>query len=269
VKRRFSVAALAAIAGCVSLAAPHLLADEAVRTALSSSRAAAGQAAPALPPGMEQYYVGLLYSGPAWTPGETEATRKIQEGHMANIQRMADSGALVAAGPIEGEDRLRGIFIFRVKTADDARALAARDPAIEARRLTLELHPWWGPAGIGERYAAERKADPAMKVTMRTYQLGLLVAVEKAAAATPDAQRSHLQHIAEMQAAGKLAAVGPIADDGPLRGLFVFKTDAAEARTLASADPHIAAGRLRLELFTWWCAEHVLPDVLPPVPIPR
>jgi uncharacterized protein len=254
VMRRSRVAALAAIAGCLSIAVPHL---------------AAAQAAPAPPPGMEQYFLGLLYQGPAWTRGDTEASRKIQEGHMANIQRMADTGALVAAGPTEGDASLRGIFIFRVKSADDARALAARDPAIEAGRLVLELHPWWGPAGIGDRYAAEHKADAAAKVTMRTYQLGLLKAVDGAAASTPDAQRSHLQHIADMQAAGKLAAVGPVTDEGPLRGIFVFKTDAAEANRLVSADPHVAAGRLRLDLFTWWCAEHVLPDVLPPVPIPR
>jgi uncharacterized protein YciI len=221
----------------------------------------------ALPPGMDSYFFGLLYRGPAWTPGETDETKKIQEGHMANIQRMADVGALVAAGPIEGGEQLRGIFIFRVKTAEEARALAANDPAIKAGRLTLELHPWIGPAGIGVRYAQDYKADPSMKVTMRTYQLGLLKAVDGAPKATPEAQRAHLQNIAEMQAAGKLAAVGPVTDEGTLRGILVFKTDGAEAKALASADPHVKAGRLRAEIFTWWCAEKVMPDVLPPAPV--
>lgn len=187
---------------------------------------------------------------------------------MANINRMADLGALVAAGPIEGDHDLRGIFVFRVKTADEARALAAEDPAIKAGRLRLELHPWWGPAGIGARYAAEKKADPAMKVTMLTYQLGLLKAVPGAAEAA-GAQREHLQHIADMQAAGKLAAVGPTPDGGPLQGIFVFKTDAAEAKRLAAEDPHVKAGRMTVELYSWWCAAHVLPDVLPPVPVPK
>jgi len=131
--------------------------------------------------------------------------------------------------------------------------------------LTLDLQPWSGPAGIGARFAAEKKANPAVKVIMRTYQLGLLKAVPGAPAAGPDAQRAHLQHIADMQAAGKLAAVGPMTDDGPIRGMFVFRTDEAEARRLASQDPHVRAGRLVLGLFTWWCAEHVMPDELPPV----
>jgi uncharacterized protein YciI len=104
---------------------------------------------------------------------------------------------------------------------------------------------------------------------MRTYQLGLLKAVPGAPGASPDAQRAHLQHIADMQAAGEIAAVGPTLDQGEVRGLFVFKTDAAEARRLEAEDPHVKAGRLTLELYTWWCAEHVLPDVLPPVPVPK
>jgi len=252
--RGANVLAAAVLSGCVSLCA-----------AVPVSAQTASLPAP--PPGMETYYFGLLYRGPAWTPGETEATRKIQEGHMANIQRMADAGALVAAGPMDGDGPLRGIFIFKVKTADEAGKLAAEDPAIKAGRLTLEIHPWWGPAGIGARYAAEHKADPSAKVNMRTYQLALLKGVDGAQAATSGQQRAHLQHIADMQGAGKLAAVGPMLDDGPLLGVFVFNTDADEARKLAAADPHIKDGRMRLELLTWWCADHVLPDTLPPVPV--
>ncbi len=238
-----------------------------IASALIQPAQPSGLAAP--PPGMETYFIGFLNRGPAWTPGETPETRQIQEGHMANINRMADLGALVAAGPIEGDTDLRGIFIFRVRTADEARALAAADPAIKAGRLVLDLHPWWGPAGIGARFAAERKADPKMKVNMVTYQLGLLKAVRGVPGATADAQRAHLQHIADMQAAGKIAAVGPTLDEGTVGGIVVFKTDAAEARRLLSEDPHVEAGRFVPELYTWWCADHVLPDVLPPVPVPK
>lgn len=243
----------AALAGCLTLGVPGGVHAQAPSQAL--------------PPGMDAYLFGLLTRGPGWTPGETDDTRKIQEGHMANIQRMADLGALVAAGPIEDGGDLRGIFVFRGKTKDEALQLAASDPAIAARRLALELHTWWGPAGVGTEYAAEHKANPAAKVVMRTYQLGLLKAVPGAAPPSAEAQRAHLEHIAAMQATGKLAAVGPIAGDGDLRGLFVFKTEAAEAKALAAADPHVKAGRMRVEIVTWWCAEKVMPSALPPVPV--
>ena len=43
-----------------------------------------------LPPGMAMYYLVLLHRGSAWTPEKTPETQKIQEGHMANIQRLAE-----------------------------------------------------------------------------------------------------------------------------------------------------------------------------------
>ena len=60
---------------------------------LAGPAAAQGPGAQAVPPGMESYVFGLLYRGPASTTEETPETKKLQEGHMANINRMADLGA--------------------------------------------------------------------------------------------------------------------------------------------------------------------------------
>ena len=210
--------------------------------------------------GTDLYYFGLLTRGPAWTPEQTDATRKIQEGHMANINRMAELGALKAAGPIDGDQRLRGIFIFKVKTADEARTLAASDPAIQAGRLALDLHPWIGPAGIGERFANEKKTDPAFKVKMRTYQLALLSLAPGASKAGPDEERAHDEYVATFKTRGKVAASGPTRDGGALREVLILAVDAAEAARMVASDPMVRSGKVRAELLTWWCAEHVLPD---------
>ncbi|MGH9633177.1 MAG: hypothetical protein ACRD7E_33170 [Bryobacteraceae bacterium] len=61
---------------------------------------------------MTTYHVGLLFRGPKWTPESTPETRRIQEGHMANIRKMAESGKLIVAGPFGGNGNLRGMFIF-------------------------------------------------------------------------------------------------------------------------------------------------------------
>jgi uncharacterized protein YciI len=76
---------------------------------------------------------------------------------------------------------------------------------------------------------------------------------------TPEAQRAHLQHVADWQAAGKIVAAGQIKDDGEIRGIFVFATDAAEAQRFVAEDPHAKAGKRTMDLFTWWCADHVMP----------
>jgi uncharacterized protein len=93
-------------------------------------------------------YLAFLVRGDKWTPEKTPQTAEIQKGHMANIQRLADMKKLVVAGPFGDDGRLRGIFVFRVDSLDEARALTLTDPAVQAGRLALELHPWIVPEGI-------------------------------------------------------------------------------------------------------------------------
>jgi uncharacterized protein YciI len=69
---------------------------------------------------------------------------------MENIERMAKEGKLVVAGPFMDEGELRGIYVFNVKTVEEARALTSTDPAIKAGRLSMELHPWYGSAALME-----------------------------------------------------------------------------------------------------------------------
>lgn len=89
-----------------------------------------------------KYYFGLLKKGPLWTPAETDEVKKIQEGHMANINAMAKMGKLVLAGPfIDGGDN-RGVFMFKTESLEEAQTLCTHDPAVQAGRLIVELHPW-------------------------------------------------------------------------------------------------------------------------------
>jgi uncharacterized protein YciI len=97
---------------------------------------------------MTTYYVGFLYRGAKWTPEETPETRKLQEEHMANIQRMAAAGKLVIAGPFTDNGDLRGLYLFRVATPEEAKALVESDPAVQAGRLRFELHPWYAAKNI-------------------------------------------------------------------------------------------------------------------------
>jgi len=86
--------------------------------------------------------LGLL-KRPADAPSFSEdELEKLQAGHLENMRKMADSGDLVIAGPVEQGGALRGILIFRTRDMTRVEELVARDPAIQAGRLELQLHRW-------------------------------------------------------------------------------------------------------------------------------
>jgi len=97
---------------------------------------------------MTTYQVAFLKKGPNWTPAETPETKAIQEGHMANIRKMGATGKLLIAGPFEDGGDLRGMFIFRTATPEEARSMAEQDPAVKAGRLVLEWHPWFAAKNV-------------------------------------------------------------------------------------------------------------------------
>jgi uncharacterized protein YciI len=98
------------------------------------------------------YTFVLLKRGPAWSPEETPQSKKIFEGHMANIRAMGKAGKLVLAGPFDApaDDRAAyaGLFVLDVGSEAEARTLLASDPAVQSGRLIPELRTWYGPAGI-------------------------------------------------------------------------------------------------------------------------
>jgi uncharacterized protein YciI len=108
-----------------------------------------GEEAPAPPMKMKRYFLALLYKGPTWSPGESPEVVALQEGHLANIRRLADAGKLVLAGPFEDAGDLRGLFVLDAASIEEARALCDSDPAIAAGRLRAEIFAWWAPEGVG------------------------------------------------------------------------------------------------------------------------
>jgi uncharacterized protein YciI len=103
---------------------------------------------PAAPMKLTPMYLCFLTRGDKWTPEKTPATQAIQDGHMANIRRLADMKKLIAAGPFGDDGRLRGIFVFRVGSLEEAKTLTETDPAVKGGRLALEIHPWLVPEGV-------------------------------------------------------------------------------------------------------------------------
>lgn len=97
--------------------------------------------------GMKKYVMAFLKAGPNRNLSSAE-TNKLQTAHLENIQRLADEGKLIVAGPFLNDGELRGIYIFNVESIKEAKNLTKTDPAIQAGSLVMELKEWYGSAGL-------------------------------------------------------------------------------------------------------------------------
>ncbi|HEY1508067.1 MAG TPA: YciI family protein [Solirubrobacteraceae bacterium] len=69
-------------------------------------------------------------------------------------------------------------------------------------------------------------------------------------------QREHLAYHASLRESGDVVTNGPVIDppDESFRGLTFYRTGSLEqARRLAQGDPAVQAGRLEVDVMTWYC----------------
>lgn len=95
---------------------------------------------------MKNYLMVFLYKGPNRNQDSVEAMR-IQKEHLNNIQRLADEGKLIVAGPFLDDKDLRGIFIFDSASEEEVTELVETDLAIQTGRLRYEIRPWMTAKG--------------------------------------------------------------------------------------------------------------------------
>jgi uncharacterized protein YciI len=91
---------------------------------------------------VRQYFFVMLTAGNDRTQDSVTAA-KIQEGHMANINRLYTEGKLKVAGPFGDEGTWIGLFIFDCASKEEVEKLLLTDPAVKSGRLAYEIHPWW------------------------------------------------------------------------------------------------------------------------------
>lgn len=97
--------------------------------------------------GMRRYVLVVLKTGPKRMPAGP-ARDEMFRGHFANIQRLASDGRLVLAGPFDGVDGWRGLFVFNVPDIESAQALVATDPVIVNGEMVAEYHKYYGSAAL-------------------------------------------------------------------------------------------------------------------------
>ena len=97
--------------------------------------------------GMKRYVLVILKTGPNKVPAGPERDEMFK-GHFANMSRLAAAGKLALAGPFDGVDGWRGLFIFAVADIAEAQALVATDPVIIKGEMVAEYHAYYGSAAL-------------------------------------------------------------------------------------------------------------------------
>ncbi|GAA3572692.1 YciI family protein [Snuella lapsa] len=96
---------------------------------------------------MQQYFIAFLKKGPIRSQNEEEAAM-LQEAHLEHLTKMYELGYADISGPFGDDGDIRGMTIYNVPTLKMADSLANADPMVKAKRLIIEIHPWWAAKGF-------------------------------------------------------------------------------------------------------------------------
>jgi len=139
--RRTSLAAALLATMCAVASGPVAATDKPVYDAELARSVGADER------GMRPYVLVILKTGPKRMPAGAERDAMFK-GHFANIVRLSEDGKLVLAGPLDGVDGWRGLYVFAVPDIDAARALTETDPVIVNGEMVAEYHKYYGTAAL-------------------------------------------------------------------------------------------------------------------------
>lgn len=73
---------------------------------------------------------------------------------------------------------------------------------------------------------------------------------------TAKLMKKHLAFLERMGMEGYASLIGPLGDDGDIRGIAIYNVPTLkEADSLARLDPMVQAGMLEVEIHPWWTAK--------------
>jgi uncharacterized protein len=75
------------------------------------------------------------------------ASESLQRQHLGHFAKMRAAGYMTVAGPVEGDDDIAGICIYRAGSVEEARLLAEDDPSVRAGRLEVGAMSWFTAKG--------------------------------------------------------------------------------------------------------------------------
>lgn len=106
--------------------------------------------------GMRQYVMAFLKTGPLKVDDNAKRD-ELMKGHFGMINRLANEGKLILAGPFTDGGDFRGIYLFDVKTIEEAQKLTETDPSIKEGYFKVDFIKWYGSAALMDVNATHKK----------------------------------------------------------------------------------------------------------------
>jgi uncharacterized protein YciI len=171
-----------------------------------------------------------------------EELKKIMEGHMANMKRLADEGKLLIAGPFEGGG---GIFVMNSASSEEIKQWISADPGVQANRWNIEILPFiprhGGVCPVNENY----------KMTMYSFVRFDAIVHKFTAGNYPAIMQQHNAYLKEIIATGNVIAEVIFGEhDG---GILILRGDVSE--DLITADPAVKQGLIEYQMKKLYIAE--------------
>jgi uncharacterized protein YciI len=112
--------------------------------------------------GMKPYVLAMLQTADT-KPRPQDELKAVFDGHMNNIERLAEEGKLLVAGPFYGIDKVpgswRGLFVLNTSDTAEARSWVQSDPAVQAGVFRVELAPWYSSGALQAVNAIHESLD--------------------------------------------------------------------------------------------------------------
>jgi uncharacterized protein YciI len=164
-----------------------------------------------------------------------EESKKIMDGHMANMGRLSKEGKLLAAGPFEGGG---GLFIMNSTNEEEVKSWISTDPGVQAKRWNIEILPYeprhGGICPVGEK----------IEMTFYTFVRFNLAAAKSASLNIPETMEGHNNFVKELIGGGKVITEAGFGENQG--GILVFNGEIDS--TTFESDPGVREGLLETQV---------------------
>jgi uncharacterized protein YciI len=171
-----------------------------------------------------------------------EELDNLMKGHMANMERLANEGKLLVAGPFDGGG---GIFIFNTTSVEEAQTWLSTDPGVQANRWRVEVLPYQPRIGsvcpVGKTYEMTTYTFIRFKSNIHKETVGDY----------PVLLKQHDDYIKSFARAGNVITEGTFGDQ---EGSILIINGDVNQEALEN-DPGVKGGTLLFEQKKLWIAK--------------